>query len=67
MVTSTEAGRRLDLHNTSVDTAAARAGSCGFVHLDSGWFCELPHRHEGSCQFADPRTGPEPAAGPPSD
>jgi hypothetical protein len=35
--------RRLDLHNTSIDFAAASAGQCGFTHLDSGRVCRLPH------------------------
>ena len=43
--------RRLDLHNVSIDFAAASAGRCGFTHLDSGRVCHLPHRHAGPCQL----------------
>jgi hypothetical protein len=43
--------RRLDLHNVSVDFAAAVAGRCGFTHLDSGRICNLPHGHSGPCQL----------------
>jgi hypothetical protein len=50
----TEVRRRLDLHNISIDFAAARAGRCGFTHLDSGRVCQLPHRHHGPCQLQDP-------------
>src|SRR5215204_5685400 len=38
----TDAGRRLDLHNISIDFAAASAGRCGFTHLDSGRVRQLP-------------------------
>ena len=47
----TDVRRRLDLHNVSIDFAAARAGRCGFTHLGSGRICHLPHRHIGSCQL----------------
>ena len=43
--------RRLDLHNVSIDFAAASEGQCGFTHLDSGRICHLPHRHRGPCQL----------------
>ncbi len=43
--------RRLDLHNTSIDFAAASAGRCGFTHLDSGRVCRLPYRHQGPCDL----------------
>jgi hypothetical protein len=43
--------RRLDLHNISVDFAAASSGRCGFTHLDSGRVCQLPHRHSGPCHL----------------
>jgi hypothetical protein len=43
--------RRLDLHNPSIDFAAAIAGQCGFTHLDSGRVCRLPHRHHGPCDL----------------
>ena len=49
---------RLDLHNASIDFAAATAGQCGFTHLPTGGICRLPHRHLGPCQLkhpADPR------------
>src|SRR5829696_1934935 len=35
----TDVRRRLDLHNVSIDFAAANAGRCGFTHLDSGRVC----------------------------
>jgi hypothetical protein len=43
--------QRLDLHNASIDFAAATAGQCGFTHLPSGGICRLPHRHIGPCQL----------------
>lgn len=43
--------QRLDLHNASVDLAAALRGLCGFTHLPSGRVCALRHRHPGSCQL----------------
>jgi hypothetical protein len=48
---SRQAQRRLDLHNTSIDFAAASAGQCGFTHLGSGRVCRLPHRHHGPCDL----------------
>ena len=50
--------RRLDLHNVSIDFAAATAGQCGFTHLDSGSVCHLPHRHPGPCQLRMPPSSP---------
>lgn len=50
----TEVRRRLDLHNISIDFAAASDGRCGFTHLDSGRVCELPHRHYGPCRLQGP-------------
>ena len=38
----TDVGSRLDLHNISIDFAAASAGLCGFTHLNSGRVCQLP-------------------------
>lgn len=38
----TDVRRRLDLHNISIDFAAAGAGRCGFTHLDSGRVPALP-------------------------
>lgn len=58
-----EVWRRLDLHNISVDFAAASAGRCGFTHLDSRRVCQLPHRHDGPCQLQDRRQAAERAAG----
>ena len=43
--------QRLDLHNASIDFAAATAGQCGFTHLPSGGICRLPHRHLGPCKL----------------
>jgi hypothetical protein len=54
----TDVPSRLDLHNISIDFAAASAGLCGFTHLDSGRICELPHRHHGPCQLPDPPRQP---------
>jgi hypothetical protein len=60
----TDVRSRLDLHNISIDFAAASAGLCGFTHLDSGRVCHLPHRHHGPCQLPDrPRQPAERAAG----
>jgi hypothetical protein len=42
--------QRLDLHNASIDFAAATAGQCGFTHLPTGGICRAPHRHLGPCQ-----------------
>jgi hypothetical protein len=49
-------GDRLDVHNTNINEAAARAGRCGTVHLPTGRMCRLPGLHAGACQlaFADP-------------
>ena len=54
----TEIRRRLDLHNISIDFAAASAGLCGFIHLDSGRVCQLPHRHHGPCSRRTARASP---------
>jgi hypothetical protein len=60
----TDIRSRLDLHNISIDFAAASAGLCGFTHLDSGRVCQLPHRHRGPCQLLDhPRQPAEWAVG----
>ena len=45
-------GERIDVHNTNVNEAAARAGRCGMVHLPTGRMCRLPSLHEGACDFA---------------
>jgi hypothetical protein len=45
--------RRLDLHNTSIDFAAASVGRCGYTHLATGRVCQLPHRHPGSCELGE--------------
>jgi hypothetical protein len=57
----TDGGRRLDLHNISIDFAVASAGRCGFTHLASGRVCLLPHRHQGPCRLED-HLAAEPAA-----
>jgi len=54
----TDVGSRLDLHHISIDFAAASAGLCGFMHLNSGRVCQLPHRHHGPCQLPDPPRQP---------
>ena len=59
----TDVQRRLDLHNISIDFAAAGAGRCGFTHLDTGQVCLLPHRHCGPCQLQDQRQDDERLAG----
>jgi hypothetical protein len=62
----TDVGSRLDLHNISIDFAAATSGLCGFTHLDSGRVCQLPHRHHGPCHLQDRARQPaERAAGAP--
>jgi hypothetical protein len=38
----------------SVDTPLAQTGACARIHLPSGWICELPDRHHGSCEFLHP-------------
>jgi hypothetical protein len=48
------AQRRRDLHNTSINVAAAIAGQCGFTHVASGRVCHLPHRHPGPCDLVAP-------------
>lgn len=42
---------RLDLHNASIDEAAAAAGRCGTIHLPTGRICGARARHAGSCNF----------------
>lgn len=59
----TDAWRRLDFHNVSIDFAAASAGRCGFTHLDTGRVCLLPHRHRDPCQLQDQRQNVERLAG----
>lgn len=51
MTTVTAMQARRDLHNSSVNFAAAAAGYCGALHLASGRVCLLPHRHHGPCRF----------------
>jgi hypothetical protein len=60
-----DARRRLDLHNISIDFAAASAGRCGCTHLDTGWVCPLPHRHPGPSQLQDQRYRAERQTGSP--
>ena len=40
-----------EMHNASVNEAAAMAGDCAQVHLPTGRMCTLPHGHRGSCVF----------------
>jgi hypothetical protein len=47
------AQRRRDLHNTSINIAAALAGQCAFTHVATGRVCHLPHRHPGPCELRD--------------
>jgi hypothetical protein len=46
-VMSAATHERRDLHNVSVDFAAASEGLCGFTHMPSGRVCRLPDRHAG--------------------
>lgn len=62
MTRPVEAQRRMDLHNTSINFAAAVAGQCGFTHLASGRVCRLPHRHPGTCDLRYPPALPAVAA-----
>ncbi len=58
LATPVSTRQRLDLHNPSIDFAAASAGQCGFTHLPTGGICRLPYQHLSSCQpkhQADPR------------
>jgi hypothetical protein len=41
-----------EVHNPSVDEAAAVQGACAQVHLPTGAMCIMRHGHEGSCQFS---------------
>jgi len=57
-------GDRLDVHNTNINEAAARAGQCGTVHLPTGRMCQLTALHHGACQlaFTDPAIPAPPGA-----
>jgi hypothetical protein len=61
---SVRGGDRLDVHNTNINEAAARAGRCGTVHLPTGRMCRLPALHDGACQlaFTDPAIPAPPGA-----
>ena len=59
----TDVQQRLDLHNISIDFAAARDGRCGFTHLDTSRICLVPHRHRGPCQLQAQRQNAERLAG----
>ena len=48
---SAVAQERRDLHNVSVDFAAAAEGLCGFTHVPTGRACRLPYRHAGPCDL----------------
>lgn len=43
--------RTSEMHNVSVNEAAAMEGKCAMVHLPSGRMCAQPHGHRGSCLF----------------
>jgi hypothetical protein len=70
---TTAAHERRDLHNISIDIAAALDGLCGFTHIPSGRVCRMPHRHSGPCELSGGPAGPSrrrisrqrPLAGPP--
>jgi hypothetical protein len=49
---------RRDLHNVSIDFAAASQGLCGFSHMPSGRVCRLPYRHPGPCDLRARPSGP---------
>jgi hypothetical protein len=51
ITTAVAAQSRKDLHNSSVDFAAAIAGKCGFTHVPTGRACLLPYRHAGLCEL----------------
>lgn len=59
----TDVRRRLDLHNISIDLAAAHAGGCGYTLLDIGPGLQLPHRYDGPCQLQDHRQDAKRPAG----
>lgn len=40
-----------EMHNASVNEAAAMEGECAQVHLPTGRMCTLPYGHRGSCEF----------------
>ena len=63
-ISSVRGGDRLDVHNTNINEAAARAGRCGTVHLPTGRMCRLPALHDGACQlaFTDPAIPAPPGA-----
>ena len=42
---------RLGASNVSVDQELARAGGCGFIHLDTGRVCQLARSHPESRKF----------------
>jgi hypothetical protein len=63
-VTPVGTRQRLDLHNASIDVAAATAGKCGFTHLPSGRTCQLPHRHPGPCNLQHQADQPSPVRRP---
>jgi hypothetical protein len=52
-----DAGERLDLHNPSIEEAAAAAGHCGMTDLHTGRVCQEPQDHPGSCAFVAPSPG----------
>jgi hypothetical protein len=43
-----------EVHNPSVDEAAAGQGACAQVHLPTGAMCVMPHGHKESCEFSPP-------------
>jgi hypothetical protein len=53
---TTTARPRQDLHNISIDFAAATQGLCGFTHLSTGRVCRLPYHHPGPCELQYRRT-----------
>ena len=61
-VTRVRSRPRRDLHNASIDFAAATAGQCGVTHLPSGRICRLPHRHLGPCELQHQADQPTPGA-----
>ena len=50
--------RRIDLHNSSTDFAAASAGRSGFRHLARGRVCLLAYGHPDGCCFVPPPRAP---------
>ncbi len=49
---------RLDVHNSNVDEAAAKAGRCGTLDLRTGRVCRMPALHQDGHVFRSPEDAP---------